>query len=377
MAPAHASCAPVRDARRGTVVCYTVRDAAGPPGHEDITRARIAERIAVLLGYAAGGEYASRDHGPPLYFVPDRTLTRAHALSALGAAGEHDLFGGIVPHEHVATKTITHPLLGSQADAPAGWSPAFGERVRDAVLEGYSAYSLADARLAARRLLDRGPVRVKRACETGGRGQFVAKDMKAVDAALAQVEPREVEQQGLVLEENLDAVDTLSVGQVRVGEWCASYYGTQQLTTDHAGNAVYGGSTLHVVRGNYDALLARTADPAVRTAVMQARLYEEAALACFDRFCASRRNYDIAQGRDAGGRARSGVLEQSWRIGGASSAEILALEALAADAGLAAVDAACTEVYGDAPVPPGATVSFDGEDPRVGRIVKYAVVRGA
>lgn len=377
MARAHACPAPLRTARRGTVVCYTVECCGDPSGHEAVTRTRIAERIAALLGCEAGGEYAPDDHASPLYFVPDRTLTRTHALGALGAASEHDLFGGIVPHEHVATKTITHPLLGAQSDAPAGWSHAFGERVREAVLEGYSAYSLADARIAARRLLDRGAVRLKRACETGGRGQYVAQDMKAVEAALAQIEPREVERGGLVIEQNLEAVDTLSVGQVHIGEWRASYYGVQRLTADHAGEAVYGGSTLHVVRGGYDALLGRAEDPAVRTAVMQARVYEDAALACFDGFCASRRNYDVAQGVDGSGRRCSGVLEQSWRIGGASGAEILAVEALAGDPDLAAVDAACTEVYGDGPAPPEATVYFDGDDPRVGRILKYAVVKRA
>lgn len=44
---------------------------------------------------------------------------------------------------------------------------------------------------------------------------------------------------------------------------------------------------------------------------------DAAALDCFPGFFASRRNYHIGQGRDAKGRFKSGVLEQSWRIGGA------------------------------------------------------------
>ncbi len=361
---------------RGKVVCYAVGARANPPGHEDVTRTRIAGQIASLLGYDAGGDYTPDNAADarPLYFVPSRTLTREHAERDLGIAGEGDLFGGVVPHEHIATKSITHRLLGEQADAPPGWSHAFGVRVEHAVLRGYSAYSMADARRAALQLLELGPVRVKRACETGGRGQFVARTAREVDAVLARLDPEEVTRHGLVVEQNLDAVDTLSVGQVRIGALCASYYGTQHQTEDHRGAQVYGGSALFVVRGDYDALLARAPDRNVRTAIEQARCYEEAALSSFPGFYASRRNYDIAQGRDARGRLCSGVLEQSWRIGGASGAELGALEALASDPAADAVRAACTETYGEPDVPPNATVYYDGEDPRVGRITKYAVV---
>ena len=49
---------------------------------------------------------------------------------------------------------------------------------------------------------------------------------------------------------------------------------------------------------------------------------------------------------DAVGRRRSGVLEQSWRAGGASGAEIAALEAFRADPSLPSVRAITREVYG-------------------------------
>ena len=62
-------------------------------------------------------------------------------------------------------------------------------------------------------------------------------------------------------------------------------------------------------------------------AIRSARAYHEAALACFTGMFASRCNYDVAEGRDASGRRWFGVLEQSWRLGGASGAEVAALEA--------------------------------------------------
>ena len=94
--------------------------------------------------------------------------------------------------------------------------------------------------------------------------------------------------------------------------------------------------------------------------------------ASFAGFFASRRNYDIARGVDARGRACSGVLEQSWRIGGASSAEIAALEAFRSGARL--VRASTLELFGPEQVaPPGACVLFRGEDPELGYLTKCVV----
>jgi hypothetical protein len=68
------------------------------------------------------------------------------------------------------------------------------------------------------------------------------------------------------------------------------------------------------------------------------------------------------------------VLEQSWRIGGASSAEVAALEAFARDPHLRAVRAECVEAYGKCARPPDdAVVYFSGVDSVVGQITKYAL----
>jgi hypothetical protein len=120
-------------------------------------------------------------------------------------------------------------------------------------------------------------------------------------------------------------------------------------------------------------LLALGPPPEARLAIAQARAYDEAATACFPGLLASRRNYDVAQGTGSAGR-RSGVLEQSWRIGGASGAEIAALEAFHADPTLAAVRASTVEVYGACEPPPKATVYFRGTDEDVGMITKYTLV---
>jgi hypothetical protein len=128
-----------------------------------------------------------------------------------------------------------------------------------------------------------------------------------------------------------------------------------------------------IARGDFAALRALGPPPEARLAIVQARAYDEAATACFPGLLASRRNYDVAQGTGPAGR-RSGVLEQSWRIGGASGAEIAALEAFQADPALQAVRASTVEVYGACEPPPKATVYFRGTDEDVGMITKYTLV---
>ena len=128
------------------------------------------------------------------------------------------------------------------------------------------------------------------------------------------------------------------------------------------------------VRGDFDALSRVPLLEGVRIAVEQARTYD-AATSVFSGMFASRRNYDVAQGLDARGQQRSGVLEQSWRIGGATGAEIAALEAFRSDPGLQIVRASTYEIYGKSETPPPhATVYFRGIDERIGLLTKYTAV---
>jgi Protein of unknown function (DUF3182) len=362
-----------QDTTRGLVVSYTSGSSDAPEGHECATRRLIAQKLAALQDYEYAGDFDELSaYDRPVYFVPAVTLS-LECADQLGIVRERDLFGGVVPYPFVATKTITHGLTNEKAYAPFGWSHEFPARVRDSVLAGYTAFSAADARRAGALLIERGALRVKAACETGGRGQFVAADGAALARILGRFSPAELESYGVVLEQNLTDVKTYSIGHVRVGDLVASYFGTQKLTRDHHGLDVYGGSVLTVVRGEFDALLGFDLDEGVRTAVRHARTYDAAATDCFPGFFASRRNYDVVEGRDREGVRRCGVLEQSWRIGGASSAEVAALEAFRRDPALNAVRVECTEVYDEHAVPPSdATVYFHGIDPKVGWILKYA-----
>jgi len=349
---------------------------ADTPAHERVVHGELARRIAVLCGWDSAAPGApAREGGPPRYIVPAATLDDPAEAARLGIRGETDLFGGVVPHPFVATKIITHDLVDDHAGAIAGWSGEFARRVAPVVLNGYSVFSRADARRAGERLLKDGEVRLKPACARGGRGQTVVRTAAELEHALAAMEESELAEGGLVLEENLEDVVTFSVGQLRLPGFVASYSGTQSLAPDNRGEMVYGGSELHVVAGDFERLLALELPPDVHRAVEHAWRYDQAASECYAGFFASRRNYDVVQGRDARGELRCGVLEQSWRIGGASGAEVAALEVLM-QGDVDAVSASVVERYGqDVSVPEGARVLFQDNDRAVGPVTKYTVVK--
>ena len=361
--------------RSGTVVRYNDVNSEPPAKHESVSRVKIAEKLAALKGYGFGGDYdPARDYTDPLYFVPNDTLVGFESVQKIGIRDEHDLFGGVVPYPFAATKIITHPLVSPEALAPPGWSNEFARSVAPAVLFGFSAFSVADARRAGAVVLERGRARVKPARGIGGRGQTVITSAADLDPVLDNMDPAELTRYGTVIELNFDQIETYSVGQIRVADLLATYVGTQRLTRDNGGAQVYGGSDLIVVRGDYDALLGLDLPLRERMAITNARVYEAAASDAFPGWFASRRNYDVAHVVSNRGHRCCGVLEQSWRIGGASVAEVVALEAFRAESSLRVVRASCVEVYGESKTPQNAVVHFRGIDDRVGSITKYSIV---
>ncbi len=344
--------------------------------HEIASKSAVARAVAAFMGRDYGGDFdPTLGYAGRPYFVPSETLVATAMPTGIACDGLEDLLGGVVPQAFVATKVITHGLLGRAADAPPGWSHAFADRVADSVLPGFTAFNRSDALRAGELLLADGPVRLKQPDGVGGRGQQVVGDGRELAAAIDAMERATLEREGIVLERDLDEVTTASIGRVCIGDFVVTYCGTQSLTRAHDGSRVYGGSRLLVARGDWDRLLALPClPPGMDTAIAQARRYHDAAHHCYDGLYASRSNYDVAQGIDrATGARRSGVLEQSWRIGGASGAELVAMMALRSDPGLAAVSAETVERYGEEhQPPPGALVLFRGTDPTCGPLLKYA-----
>jgi hypothetical protein len=359
----------------GVVVVYFSRFGIPLQWHHRVVLDAGAKAIAKIQGYEFGGLYERlSDHCDRLFFVPDDTLL-ADEVSSLGIRSPNDLYGGIAPYRFAKTKAITHGLVDRRAERPQGWSSVFAERVRGIVLPGYTVFSGGDARMAARRMLRRGPFRVKNPLSGSGKDQMLVTTLQELDTVLEKADVHEMATYGLVLEENLRDVTTWSVGEVAIGRLKVSYYGTQRTVRDNEGRPVYGGSDLVCVRGGRKVLAALPMPAAVGAAVAAAWRYDQAAEE-FPGFMASRRNYDVGQGIGVDGRARSGVLEPSWRIGGASRAELAALAALAGDPSLQIVRASHVEEFGkDCQAPADAIVDFQGDDPEEGPLLRYTVVK--
>ncbi len=348
-------------------------DPEGPSGnvHDRVSRAMLLQRIAGLLD-ADVGDNGSVGGDPTTLFVPADAIDRQRADQA-GVAMASQILGGVVPTAFVATKAITHGLLHEDAVRPPLWSSAMADAMGDAALQGYTAFGREDALAAGLLLLANGPVRIKDVCAKAGLGQVVVEDAGALAEVLAGEDDAELAACGIVLEENLTDVVTYSVGTVELGGRTISYWGSQNLTPDYQGREVYGGSDLYVVRGTLTDLAAEPLPPAIARAVACAETFDRAAHLAYPDVTLTRRNYDVIEGTDSSGDKRIGVLEQSWRVGGASGAEIAAFEALRDEPDTPAVRCSTVEVYRDVEPPIGATVYFRGVDPVVGAMTKYAM----
>ena len=359
--------------RKKVVVAHSVRPDA--PQHEVDTNRELARWLAQILGLEHGGTYNPEQHrGRDLYLLPTQTLVGGAAAQQLGIKGPDDLWGGYVEHDFICTKAITHGLRDKNAHAPAGWSPLFSELVRNVVLDGLSVFSFDDARSAAEHLLYSGPIRLKPIHACAGRGQEVIKSLDEFDTVLARSDANALFTEGVVLEQDLSDVVTHSVGQSFIGGKVLSYCGDQYLTVDGQGEQVYGGSNLLVVQGGYDDLLKLDLPDDVRLAIQQAQVFDNAADEAYPGFYASRRNYDIAQGLDSSGKPRSGVLEQSWRMGGASSAEVAALQRFVSDPQVRAIRVSSVETYIDQAMPAGAIEVYRGPAENSEFLLKYVMV---
>lgn len=349
------------------VAALTHADLATGNVHDHASRAMLLTRIAALLDIAVGESV----EGATLH-VPGDAI-EVPAAAAAGIRHADQILGGVVPAAFVATKAITHGLLHADAQCPPSWSPAMAGLMGDAALTGYTAFNREDALAAGQRLLARGPVRIKDVCAKAGLGQIVVHDAAALAYALSREDDATLARHGIVLEENLTDVVTYSVGIIELSGRTISYWGSQNLTRDHLGRDVYGGSDLYVVRGGIDALAAEPLPPAIARAVACAGTFDRAARLAYPDLLLTRRNYDVIEGTDAAGERRIGVLEQSWRVGGASGAEIAAFEALRDEPDTHAVRCSTVEVYAEIDPPTGATLYYRGVDPKVGAMTKYAV----
>lgn len=335
-------------------------DAPSRDAHEIGTLEFAAGRLAALFARPSGEGPA---HDGIVFYLPGDTLCTEDAR-ALEIAGASDFWGGIVPHPFVATKLVSHPLVSDGASSPPGWTPVPG--IVACTLPGYSVFSAGDALEAAARLLEAGPFRVKAPHARGGHGQVLFRDLPTLEAWLAAT-GEAVVRSGFVLELDLPEATTYSIGSASLRGMELAYHGQQRLTFDRYGQPVYGGSRLRFRRGDLAGLQASLVGELSRLARL-ALAYDHAVGSAYG-VIATRRNYDVIAGLDARGLPRAGVLEQSWRFGGASMAEILAFEHFHEHPQAEWVTAETVELHDSGEVPAGAIVHWPGD---AGSPCKYA-----
>ena len=334
--------------------------------HERQRNEALARLIAEIKGCRFGGRYDSRDQQPSgqPYFVPYKTVVGVKAAATMGMRGPDDLYGGVVPEWFVATKAAVHELIRADATHPERWQNDLAKSIPEFLLPGYTAFTPNDAYEAGMRLLELGAIRAKDVFGVGGKGQIVVRNAAELSHALQKFP--------VVLELNLEEVTTYSIGLLQLHGMTVSYWGTQRTTTDNKGETVYGGSDLHLVRGGLEEAIAIAPTREAKRAVRAAEAFDEAALTHYAETFASRRNYDVAHGRDSRGTLHCGVIDQSWRIGGNSGVEILALRIFKDQPDVRFIDGSSFNVYGSGAVAPSeATVHFRGIDDRGGPMLTY------
>ncbi|AYM66097.1 hypothetical protein At12D13_49450 (plasmid) [Agrobacterium fabrum] len=350
------------------LVTWGCRDAATCDG---LTHIQLAKQVARFLQLRYDGRLEDRSTGDGLFVLPFLTVCADELSGYSCLMGEGDFLGGWVPHPLQATKAIAHPLAAGELP-PSGWSAGFTSSVKDLTLSGVTAFTAAGAIEAGLGLLQRGDVRLKPINAAGGNDQHVVRSERELTEVVEALSDSAGLHGGLVLEENLHDAETYGIGRISLGGMSASYLGIQDLTRNNKGDVVYGGTRMLVARGDFRQLLpllsGKTEEIAVRLAMDFDRLADRHL-----GLVASRRNYDVIAGTTAAGEMKCAVLEQSWRMGGATGAEIAALQAFAERPELRHVGAATVEQYGHDWMPPeGSTVYFHGVDPKLGPHLKYA-----
>ncbi len=345
-------------------VALLLREDESVCAHEVAAARAAVAHIAARLGLRCEVVAGPVPDAAQCWWVPLTTLL-AREWSALGGGGDARIWGGVVPCPHVATKLVSHPLWRPDAAAPPGWRRL--QDIEDCTLPGWSVFSRDDALAAGQALLAQGALRVKCPYARGGNGQATIESTAALSRWLDAADTSLFEQ-GLVIERELVDAVTYSVGSSRLPGQAIAYHGEQRAVAGRDGNLVYGGSRLSVMSGGLAELRAAMAPGEVCDAVAAAGRYDRIVCEGYG-VLATRRNYDVIAGFDGAGRRRLGVLEQSWRIGGASMAEVLAAERLALHPGPGWVVAETVESYDDLPPPADAIVYWAGGD---GTPCKYA-----
>ncbi len=318
---------------------------------------RIVDKIASIFerfgGIDQGKTYYVADKTIVLEFSENEKLIKDALIES-----EKDFFGGIVPRAYQSTKAIMHPLVSREAACPLGWSHEFSQELvhLDLVLPGFTVFNIEDIRTAFNHLYDKGVYQIRLKDPLGylGMNQFVVTSFQELEQFISDkiVDNEKLQQYGLVVEENLHPEDlkTYSVSFVTVGFHQVHCIGVQRFS-----QGLYGGTDFVIMQtGKYilPELLARVGifnKEDAQVIIDKALLFRALLNKHIPEIKTARFNVDIVSGiasiysnSTCELVKRFALLEQSFRVGGASAAEIWGLEYLLCHP---SVDAVCASTY--------------------------------
>lgn len=318
---------------------------------------RIVDKIASIFerfgGIDQGKTYYVADKTIVLEFSENQKLIKDALIES-----EKDFFGGIVPRAYQSTKAIMHPLVSREAACPLGWSHEFSQELVDfeLVLPGFTVFNIEDIRTAFKHLYDKGVYQIRLKDPLGylGMNQFVVTSFQELEQFISDkiVDNEKLQQYGLVVEENLCPEDlkTYSVSFVTVGFHQVQCIGVQRFS-----QRLYAGTDFVIMQtGKYilPELLARVGifnNEDAQVIIDKALLFKALLNKHIPEIKTARFNLDIVSGIASiysNGTCelvkRFALLEQSFRVGGASAAEIWGLEYLLCHP---SVDAVCASTY--------------------------------
>jgi hypothetical protein len=313
----------------------------------------LAAHLATIIGgkYVDGIEYPNAGQpGIDMTLMPYDSVDPSEPI-ANRVEGDSGIYGAVVDRLK-GTKSICHTPFCDEG-LPSSYDDAFSSRIDELGVKpmGFVVFGIDDAVDAIDFMKKRGSgVRIKLPLGSGVDNQKIidsGKPSSLQDWIKSRVEGDHIQQYGLVIEEEVlpsssDLPFALSTGELVVSEEHYTYVGWQVKGE----NGQYGGTVLRLTRGrqhpenvaNIPGNLAEVAN--VVTQASRDMLVEKA----------GRMNFNYLYGAGAGDTTDRLILtEPTFRPGGASAAELMAIEALLEDSSLPGIWARTSVEYGGRP----------------------------
>lgn len=259
----------------------------------------------------------------------------------LGVTSQNQIFGSVIEPIY-AEKSIFHPLINKPEVAPRNFPHKFPKQLFEskATLPGYTVFCLDDALSAFELLKLQGVVvRLKDPQGSSGTKQLIVASRTEVEEFVKSIDPSKLKALGLVLESNLinssdpkAALRAYSAGWTVIDGKIYSYIGEQMFgetgTVDR-----YLGTKLYMVRGTTNNLIDFAKEKKLQS-ILQCLSKVKRAMVFLPYLIGSRINFDFLVGipetlpANRYIKERTYVVEQSFRVGGATPAELLGIQYL-------------------------------------------------